>query len=181
MNPDSEHADQVAVLAERLFDELTALHGLASSEKEILSAAAHLHDIGWVEGRAQHHKNSMKRILAEPLHNWSSREILMIANVARYHRKALPNVRHENFSRLKNGERHVVEILASFLRLADGLDRSHDQIVQKLYADIHFDRVILSLNVSGDYSLEEDGLEKKKDLFTKVFSTQLIAKFRPLY
>ena len=63
--PDHDaHSHIVEMLALRLFDELTPLHGLGPRDRILLSYAAMVHDIGWNQGQAGHQKKSAELILS---------------------------------------------------------------------------------------------------------------------
>jgi len=168
------HAKQVTRLALQLFDALQILHGFGQNERAILEAAALLHDIGWLEGRKGHHKTSMKLILKNNLPGWSDEEKLLIANIARYHRKSLPNDSHKNFAVLGEKEKSLVRKLSALLRIADALDRSHNKVVDSVKAGIDSDTVNLSLVVRGEISMELYGFEKKRDLFVEAFALSIV-------
>ncbi|MBD3378057.1 HD domain-containing protein [candidate division KSB1 bacterium] len=169
-DPEPEHAEHVTRLALQLFDALAPLHQLTSEERDLLKAASLLHDIGWLKGGKKHHKTSMKMILEKPLPPWSQAEQLMIANIARYHRKALPRAGHDHYDNLDSGQQKVVQALAAILRLADGLDRSHAQIIRSINCQIDYDKVVIHLFVSGNSASEQYGFGKKRDLFQQVFA-----------
>ena len=168
------HAVQVKVLALQLFDCLKKLHGLGDLERQWLEAAALLHDIGWSQGEKAHHKSSMKLILSDGFDGWSQNEQLIVANIARYHRKSAPKESHKNYAALQVKERQVVRQLAAMLRIADGLDRSHSGVVEKLACDIDNDQVLLTLFCRRDLHLEHYGFEKKRDLFQNEFKLGIV-------
>lgn len=126
-DPDPAHSSQVAFLAIKLFDELRGLHGLGDLEREILEAAALLANVGMFVSHDMHHKHSYYVIRnSEQLLGFNDREIELIAVVARYHRKGDPRPRHPEFAALDASDKERVPILAGILRLAIGLDRSHE-------------------------------------------------------
>jgi hypothetical protein len=100
------HSRPVCKLALELFDQLQALHGLSALERQWLEAAALLHDIGWSQAGQAHHKASLRLILHERLPGWSDEEALIIANIARYHRKSAPRSKHRHFARLSSKRRN---------------------------------------------------------------------------
>ena len=173
---DSEpaHAVQVAKVVLELFDELADLHGLGRMQRELLEAAAYLHDIGWSRGAKTHHKSSMQMILDSSLPGWSKEEILLIANIARYHTKAVPKRSHPNFAALSGENRLVVRKLAALLRVADGLDRSHEAIVQRVQCRWEDDQFKLTLFCRGRLGAEQYGFEKKRDLFENIFGAPIV-------
>lgn len=173
-DPEPGHAEQVAGIALQLFDALKPVHKLNGVARDLLHAAALLHDIGWSLGQAKHHKTSMKLILNNTLPGWSDEEKLLMANIARYHRKAMPKLSHSRFADLALQQQALVSQLASILRLADGLDRSHNSVVQSLQCSIQKGKITVRVNVSEDASLEQQGFEKKKEMFEKYFSTPIV-------
>jgi CHAD domain-containing protein len=107
----------------------TSSQSAPSQEREwrdILQAAALLHDVGKSEGADNHQKNSYRMIrgLARPL-GWTARELELIAVVARYHRGALPHPRAKTMQALELPDRTIATELAGVLRLANALDVPH--------------------------------------------------------
>ncbi len=56
----------------------------------MLHAAAMLHDIGYLISHSKHHKHAYHLIMHGDLPGFTPHEVELIANVARYHRRALP-------------------------------------------------------------------------------------------
>jgi exopolyphosphatase/guanosine-5'-triphosphate,3'-diphosphate pyrophosphatase len=167
------HAEQVATLCLTLFDELRPLHGMGSAERELIEYGALLHDIGWHIGRQSHHKHSMYLILNGDLKNFSGEEVAIIANIARYHRKAAPAQKHDSYSKLSSRARRIVDVGAALLRLADGLDRSHSSVIQNLRCKIDGKSVRCILSARSDAELEIWGARRKMKWFSKVFKADL--------
>src|SRR5688572_27296855 len=105
------HVLHVVGLALQLFDQLAGLHGLGPRERLWLEAAGYLHDIGHerVPTGEGHHKESARLIREHPWQHFTPAEVEVIAQVARYHRKSLPEMSHEEFRRLPDWERRVVQ------------------------------------------------------------------------
>ena len=167
------HARRVKRLALQLFDGLALLHGLGEHEREWLEAAALLHDIGWSQLGKGHHKSSMKLILKEKLDYWSIDEQAVIDNIAQYHRKSQPKESHKNYAALSPAYQQKVRQLAALLRIADGLDRSHGDVVDKIECRIQSDQVLLALTCQRDLQMEHYGFEKKKGLFEDVYGLRV--------
>ena len=98
---DSRHSIHVTWLALRLFDELRPLHELGAEERFYLEAAGLLHDVGMMEKSGSHHKQSLHVIQNAALLPLDSRERMVIGSIARYHRKAMPSLRHDHFAALE--------------------------------------------------------------------------------
>jgi exopolyphosphatase / guanosine-5'-triphosphate,3'-diphosphate pyrophosphatase len=167
------HAEQVAALCLALFDETKALHGLGDEERELIEYGALLHDIGWHIGRERHHKHSMYLILNGNLKNFTEEETAIIANIARYHRKADPSARHRNFKKLSAHARKIVNVGSALLRLSDGLDRSHCSVIQDVRCRIEDKVVRCVLTARGDAELEIWGARRKRKPFGKVFGRKI--------
>lgn len=165
------HAATVRRLALSLFDQLRDLHGLGNTEREYLEAAAVLHDIGYHISHSQHHRHSYYLIRHSELLGFTDREIEIIANVARYHRKSHPKPKHEGFPRLGEKDRATVISLAALLRIADGLDRRHQDIFAAVSACRDNGTVTLRLALKGeaDPAIELWGADRRKELFEERF------------
>ena len=163
------HSRQVTALALRLFDELGELHGLGADERRYLHWAGLLHDIGWVDGRQGHHKSSQRLILAAGSLPFDDRVRRIVASVARYHRKALPGDGHGHFAALPPADRRIVRMLAAILRIADGLDRTHCDVVRSVRCRVAPDRVVIACFATGPATAEVEAAREKADLFVGVF------------
>jgi len=166
---DEAHALQVARLAGSLFDQLTRLHRMGPAERRMLAAAAVLHDIGAYVGYKKHHKHSLYLISQSEIPEFTPREIDIVANVARYHRKGVPAPHHEAYTRLPAEDQALVVKLASLLRVADALDREHVQAVREVRARPTRKSVILEVDGTGDLLLERWALRRKGNLFATTF------------
>lgn len=162
------HALHVAGLALRLFDQTKLLHGFGQRERQWLEFAAILHDIGYLINSRQHHKHAYYLIKHSDLSGFTADEIDLIANIARYHRRAVPNRKHDEFALLPGGTQRVVKVLSALLRIADGLDRSQFSVVQNVDVTIG-KTVVMTLHLSGDAELEIWAARGRSDLFEKVF------------
>ena len=163
------HALHVARLALRLFDQTKELHRCGQREREWLESAAILHDIGYVINSRQHHKHAYYLIKHSDLSGFTAEEIDLIANVARYHRRSVPNRKHDEFTALPEGSQRVISVLSALLRIADGLDRSQFSVVQNVEVKLG-KTVLITAQVSGDAELEIWAARGRSDLFEKVFN-----------
>ena len=162
------HARHVAMLATMLFDQTQPLHGLGEQEREWLEFAALLHDVGYLIHVRQHHKHSYYLIKHGDLSGLAADEIEIIANIARYHRRAMPHIGHASFKALSRKQRKIVEVLSAILRVADGLDRSHFSIVRDIKVTLGTP-ILITLQCMGDPELEIWAARNRADLFEKVF------------
>lgn len=176
---ESEHAHQVTRLALALFDELKGLHGLGDKHRRRLEYAALLHDIGWKEGGKGHHKASLKLILEASGPGFARRKRRIVACVARYHRGPLPARHHRIYGKLAARDQRLVRVLAAILRVADGLDRSHRNLVTGWRAVVVPGRVTLTCTTRASAQAERQAALKKGDLFAKVFRRELAVECTP--
>jgi exopolyphosphatase/pppGpp-phosphohydrolase len=145
--------------------------------RDILSCAAILHDIGYVDGYEQHHKTAFRLIMADPIPGLSPHDQTLIAHVARYHRGGTPDpVKHPAFAALPTADRSLVEQLGAIIRFADGLDRSHANAVADLQCALDGNRLIVTLLPGLDNEAERWAGQKKARWFEGVFGVQVILK-----
>jgi len=175
LEEEAHHVQHVTALVLQLFDELEDLHGLDDHNRLILEAAAMLHDIGWsvAPGGSGHHRQSARLIREHGWKSFNAESVTLIAQVARYHRKSPPQLEHEEFAVLSPAERLRVQHLAAMLRLADGLDRGHQQHVLKVAVDIQPGRIVLQLLSDRPCSREIASAQKKSDLARMVFQREI--------
>jgi exopolyphosphatase/guanosine-5'-triphosphate,3'-diphosphate pyrophosphatase len=150
----AEHAQQVVRLALALFDQTRAVHGLTDREREWLEYAALLHDIGGHISYARHHRHSYYLIKNGDLRGFHPDEIEVMALVARYHRRGTPKRSHEEYAGLSSALRRTVRTLASILRVAESLDRSHSQSISGLELRDRGEDMLLQVHTGSDAELE---------------------------
>ena len=171
---EESHALKVADLAEKIFDALAPSFNLKRHNRTLLSAAALLHDVGYHISHESHHKHSFYLIKNSEITGFSEIEKALIANVARYHRGSLPKEKHSEFMILGEKERRLVMQLGAILRLAEALDRGHENRI----ADVKFKRAkqmaTIKLICNEDCAAEREAAELKKDLFEAAFECSLI-------
>jgi len=130
---DLGHAEHITDLALELFDGLSSQHGLGEEDRELFEAASLLHNVGIFISHSAHHRHSYYIIRnSEHLTGFTEREIEIIAQVARYHRKSAPKSKHADFASLGSADKNKVRWMAAMLRVAIGLDRSNRQVVTRV-------------------------------------------------
>jgi len=172
---DDAHTRHVARLTLSMFDELArlGLHPGDPAERELLWAAAMLHDIGMTIDYDDHHKHSRYLILNGALPGFSPRELAIVAEIARYHRKGMPSFSSDLEKAVRAGDEAILDRGATLLRLAEGLERSRDQIVRE--ADVAQDdgQVTLTLQADDAVSVARWAAERERDLFRRAFGREL--------
>jgi len=163
------HAHRVANLAEKIFDGLANDYDMNRHDRTLLSAAALLHDAGYHIAHESHHKHSLYLIKHSELTGFSEAERNIIANIARYHRGALPKERHLDFMALTLSDRYLVWKLGSILRIADALDRRYDSRVKDLKCE-HKDNIVsIELYSETECEREIEAAIQKREMFEIAF------------
>ena len=151
---DGPHPRHVATLSLALFDGLAPEHGLPAETRDLMRFAALLHDIGSAIGFDGHGEHSRYVILNGRLRGLSGEEVAVVANVARYHGGGRPRKRDEHYGALPKNLRRTVQWLSAMLRVAEGLDRSHYQLVKSVDVARRSGSFILRVSSRRDAQLE---------------------------
>jgi exopolyphosphatase/guanosine-5'-triphosphate,3'-diphosphate pyrophosphatase len=170
---DAAHARNVAHLAVRIFDELRGEHGLGDRERLLLEVAALLHDVGIYVNLRGHHKHSQYILSVSEVFGLSREDLLLVSNIARYHRRALPQKSHLPYMGLDRDTRLTVRKLAAILRVANALDADHLQKVTGVRLVREEDGWCLEAEGAGDLTMERLASTSRADLFQDTFGRRL--------
>ncbi|MCE1228933.1 MAG: Ppx/GppA family phosphatase [Firmicutes bacterium] len=174
LDPDPGHSRHVQKLADQLFLELRPAFELGETERELLSYAARLHDIGLAISEKGHHKHGAYLIQNANLGGFWPKECELISQIVRFHRGSAPDPRkHEVFALLAPWHRQVVEKLAAILRVADALDRRRRQSVHAVGLTFDEKAAHLELQGSGDLRPEMEALHVKGKLLSRLLGLPL--------
>lgn len=178
---DTSHPLEVQRIAVMLFEEADKkIFKMSLKELEYLKAAALLHDIGYFIEAKGHNKHSMRIITENGLDGFNKNETKIIGCVARYHRGSLPDKNeHEIYNTLDKHERKIVKRLGGILKLADGLDKQHKQIINDIKIDFDFENSIAKIYLfTNGQELDISAAIRKRDLFEIGFKCQSIILIR---
>ena len=175
-NFDNKHATNVKKLALKLFDQTKEIHGLNNRDRLILEVSALLHDIGKFISLQQHYKHSyniLKEINIIGLTNEESRIIAYISKYNSYKEMSLTK-------KLKIDQKAKIKIfkITALLKVADSLDRSHNQPINNLDIKIKKDNLKILIQTYKDLEFEKWSLNSKSKLFTKIFGIKPIIETR---
>jgi exopolyphosphatase/guanosine-5'-triphosphate,3'-diphosphate pyrophosphatase len=173
-HPEPAHTNHVARLALELWDELAAseLHDGRSDERELLWAAAILHDIGTAIDYDDHHKHSRYLILNAGLPGFSRRETGLIAQIVRYHRKGSPTL--GEFAPLaQEGDEELLLRCSALVRLAEQFERARDQAVKAARVSVSDGAVKVRMEATQDVSVARWAAERQGDVFRQAFGRKL--------
>lgn len=168
-----EHASHVAQLSQLLFTQLKGEHQLDSRYELTLYLAALLHEIGLYVSNRSFHKHSMYLIQHSELFGLSKRELLLVALLARYHRRASPQPVHEGYGELNREDRVVVSKLAAILRVAKSLDEARNSRIHNFVCDVRPNKIMIEVAGVDDLALEKVALQQNGQLFEEVFGKQI--------
>ncbi|MBD1214797.1 MAG: Ppx/GppA family phosphatase [Dolichospermum circinale Clear-D4] len=177
-----EHGDRVAAFALSIFDQTQAqIHNWGANQRQLLWAAAVLHNSGHHVSHSAHHKHSYYLIRNSELLGYNETEIEIIANIARYHRKSPPKKKHENYRNLLHKEhRTMVNQLSAMLRLAVALDRRQIGAIAHIQCEYQpnfqeFKMLIFPSTIEDECGLEMWSLDYKKGVFEEEFGLKFVA------
>jgi exopolyphosphatase/guanosine-5'-triphosphate,3'-diphosphate pyrophosphatase len=143
----------------------------------LLEAAAYLCDVGHYVSSASHHKHAYYVVANSDLAGFTDRERLLIASLCRYHRKSLPSPLHSSYQILTTEEKRTLMQLIPILRLADNLDRSHDQRIESVDVRTRDGEIVLPVHSGGDLDLEQWRAERAGEAFRQIYNRNVtIAK-----
>lgn len=168
-----KHARHVVALSHRLFEVMQPLHQLPAAAGKLLEASAYLHDIGHFVSGTGHHKHSAYLVANSDLPGFTDQERLIIAALCRFHRKTMPQSRHSHFQALDAEAKRAVLYLAPLLRIADALDRGHEQKVQDISNIIRNGTVTVWVQADHEADLEIWAANEAAEVFREVYAKPL--------
>ena len=150
---------------------------MGKRERLLLEIGALLHEVGNFISGPGHHRHAHYIISATPILGLNDQEVQVVANVARYHRKAPPDLSHESYAALSERARAQVRALSAILRLADALDHDHRQHVLGVSVKTKDSQLTVKARTRGDVTLDEWSVgEKGGDLFKEEFDLKPVLK-----
>jgi exopolyphosphatase/guanosine-5'-triphosphate,3'-diphosphate pyrophosphatase len=182
-NCDEAHAMWVSHLALCLFDSAgeAGLHSYGGIERELLSYAALLHDIGIFLSFDEHHSHTRYMIKHSELLGFNQREIDVMGNVAYFHRKWSEKKNRQDvyYNTLSKNDKKLACALGVFLRMAEGLDRSQQQTVRNAgFKPLKRSSISLSLELSRPSLMEIYAIERATGQFNTVFGKRYVVSAR---
>lgn len=171
---DPRHGEHVARISLHLFKELQDLHGMRPHDAMLLHVAAILHEVGTFISPRAHHKHSEYIILNSEIFGLDRQDVTTVALVSRYHRHSGPKPDHPKYNELGTTDRIRVSKLAAILRVADALERTHNQRVHDISVTRRDRRLHLNLPGLSDTAVERLAMLSKADLFEQVFGLEVV-------
>ena len=171
---DPVHANQVAHLALDIFDGLgrLGLHDSDPREREWLQAAAMLHDVGTLVDYNDHHKHGHYLVLNAGLAGFRHRELVIIAQLVRGHRKSIQSPGALG-ALLKPSDEERILRLASFLRIAEQLEVGRERAIESIDCARTGDLVTLLVHAQGDVDVAIWSAEQEAPVFKRATGQRL--------
>ncbi|PJZ68633.1 exopolyphosphatase [Leptospira perolatii] len=169
---DEDYARHVAKLSLDLFDQLKSFHHLGVEERELLEAAALLHEVGLFISHSAYHKHSYYLIRnSEAMLGFTWGEIELIALTARYHRKSPPKAKHREYQRISLRDQETVQKLSGLLRVASACNRNRQGLIETIRCQTRKNQIIFSLVPKSGYdkSLELWACEEQAEAFETAY------------
>jgi len=169
----SKRSKKVSEFALDFYDQTKGiLHNDNGEGRDLLWAAAKLHSCGKHINISAYHKHSWYLIKNGELLGYSQAEHLMVAAIARYHRKSLPKKRHESWQLLiDESQRSLVSDMSLLLRLASSLDRRPEPLVSKIVIEANNKEINIEMipsDLGQNLDLEKWSLNKVILLIKKI-------------
>lgn len=175
---DQAHAEDVERKSLQIFDALKTLHGLDDRERLLLRFATILHDIGKFINSHAHYHHSYRIIKGSNFIGISKEELEIVSNIARYHSNLAPSYTHQSFYQLSEKNRVIIAKLVAIIRIADALDKSHQQKIKHIKIRLQEKEVIITVETTKNILLEEWTFETKSEFFKEVFGITPILKIK---
>ena len=174
----SKRSKSVSEFALTFYDQTKGiLHNDNGGGRDLLWAAAKLYSCGKHINISAYHKHSWYLIKNGELLGYSQSEHLMVAAIARYHRKSFPKKRHESWQLLVDeSQRSLVADMSLLLRLSCSLDRRPEPLVSKIVIEANNKKVNIELipnNLGQNLDLEKWSLTKAILLVKKIMDVDI--------
>lgn len=176
---DEQHARHVATLCRRLFSDLQKEHQLEPRMELILYLAALLHEIGLYINTKSNHKHTLYLIRNSEFFGLGRKDVMLVALVARYHRRSSPQPQHDGYSSLDRKNRVAVSKLAAILRIAIALDDTRSQRISDIQCRVTESRLTITTRDVDDVSLEQLALRQNGTLFEETYGKEVRIRAKP--
>lgn len=177
---DRPHAELVTRFALELFDVTAPAHRLRVDDRRLLEFAALLHDVGHHIAGRDHHRHGQYLIRHTHMPGFTAPEIALIGNLVRFHRGGRPKTTHEEYAALSRFDRRRVRWLAGLLRVADALDRGHQQNVARMEARLTEQGLVVDAWTREAPDLERWSAVQRSALLAEVLEREVTLRLMPL-
>lgn len=170
--PQPDHNAHVLQLSLQLFDQLAPWHGYGAAERELLAAAAVMHDIGMAVEYFDHHKHGEFLVLASPMPGYTHREQALVALLVGRHRKGKVKT-HGLDDLLDKGDEARIGHLGGMLRLAEYLERTKAQRVRSVTCHLGQGYLQVEVHAADAAGVEVQAANEHSDLLARSFDVHV--------
>lgn len=172
-----DHIERTSEYALKIFDSVKKIHGMGKQERLQLQIAAILHECGNFINLHDGAMNSYYIVANTEIIGLSHKERMEIANIIKYNMLYLP-ARDKISAELAECDYIVIAKLVAILRIANILDKSHTQKIDKITVTVRDSQMIISALTYEDIALEAGLFETRADFFEKVFGIRPVLRLR---
>lgn len=169
---DGNHVKYVESLALHIFDNTKLLHKLREREKLYLQIATILYEIGRYIGLYSNEDHSNNIIKSQNIIGLSNDEISIIACIVKYQNNKIQILLDDEYLSLNYENRIIVSKLCSILKLANSLDISRKQKIDKYDVSIESKYVYFRCKTSRDILLEQCSFNSNAVFFEEVMGSK---------
>jgi exopolyphosphatase/guanosine-5'-triphosphate,3'-diphosphate pyrophosphatase len=164
-----DHARNVSSFSQEIFRAMHSEHQLGDRDGILLVVASLLHEVGYFVNNRSHHKHSFYLIVNSDIFGLGTRDLLLAALIARYHRGSPPKPGHKAFASLTRSERIVMSKLAAILRVANALDLEGAHRRHRCRAFVEDGALVIELEHDTALRLEQHRIRERAFLFEQVY------------
>ncbi|MCI8372831.1 MAG: HD domain-containing protein [Lachnospiraceae bacterium] len=174
------HTDKVGNYAVLIFDAMKKVHGLGRRERLLLELIAMLHDCGKYISLAYAPQSSYNIIMSTEIIGLSQLEREIVANTILYNTLEMTN--QERLLQ-KLGEKAYLTVykLTAILRIANGLDRSHKQKINKMKPVLKNGELLIRVEAGEEIAMERQIFAEKAEYFEEVFGVKPYLKVKNIW
>ncbi len=172
-----DRSSTIGKIALKIFESTKKLHGMGSRERLLLQIATTLHDCGKYISMTNLAECSYNILKSTEIIGISGKEQTIVACVVRFNHCdfAYKKILAEEPS-LDAESCMTVARLTAILRVANALDRSHQQKFGDFQIRIQDRKMTITVETGKDISLEKGLFDKRADFFEEVFGIKPVIK-----
>lgn len=172
-----KHTACVKDYALAIFDATKKQHGLGRRERLLLEIIAMLHDCGKYISLAHAPKSSYNIIMSTEIIGLSHLEREIVANSVYYNTMPLDGC---GDLQQKIGQKAYLTVckLCAILRIANVLDRSHRQKIQKMRVSCRNGELVINVDTADDFSLEQQMFGEKAAFFEEISGIRAVLSIK---
>lgn len=172
-----EHYLYISDIALAIFDAMKKEHGMSRKQRLQLQIACILHDCGKFINLQDVANNSYNIIMSTEMMGLSHKEREEVANAVKYNTMYLPAYQYVKDS-LGDASYTTVAKLSAILRVANAMDRSHKQKIEKFMILLKDKKLVITVDTVNTITLETALFKEKADFFEQIYGIRPVLKQR---